>query len=196
MEPIGEGGFMGPDSFERWAPAVRRQDAEFAVRLGVEGDVESCLRLAAAIGLGDEGAWQMTLTRTVRDGVQRALFVAEAHSRVVGYGRVVYAEADPDTPNAAPTGWYLLGLVVDQAWRRRGIGEALTRSRMAWVAQRARHLCYFTAAGNRASQELHRRLGFATMTGSWVPPAGKTEDAGTQQFYRMTFEETYSYPKR
>lgn len=88
-------------------------------------------------------------------------------------------------------GWYLLGLVVDQGWRRRGIGEALTRTRMAWVAQRADHLYYFTAHGNRASQALHERLGFVKMTGTWVPPGGKAADAAHQEFYHVALGTDY-----
>jgi ribosomal protein S18 acetylase RimI-like enzyme len=174
-----------PESFARWSPQAARQQAEFIVRLGADRDVEACVRLVVAIGAGDGDAWRRTLTRTVRDGRRRALFVAEAHGEVVGYGRVVFAEADPEAPAAAPAGWYLLGLVVDQAWRRRGIGEALTRARMAWVAERAERLYYFTQPENRASQALHERLGFVKVPGTWIPPGGRPEDAGSQQFYRV-----------
>jgi len=174
-----------PESFARWSPQATRQQAEFIVRLGTERDVEACVRLVVAIGAGDGDAWWRTLTRTVRDGRRRALFVAEAHGEVVGYGRVVFAEADPDAPTATPSGWYLLGLVVDQAWRRRGIGEALTRARMAWVGERAEQLYYFTQPENRASQALHERLGFVNLPGTWTPLGGRPEDAGSQQFYRV-----------
>jgi ribosomal protein S18 acetylase RimI-like enzyme len=172
-----------PESFARWSPQATRQQAEFIVRLGAGRDVEACIRLVAAMGAGEEDAWRRTLTRTVRDGRRRALFVAEVRGEVVGHGRVVFAEADPEAPAAAPSGWYLLGLVVDRAWRRRGIGEALTRARMAWVAERAERLYYFTQHENRASQALHDRLGFVKLPGTWTPPGGRPEDAGGQQFY-------------
>jgi len=172
-----------PESFARWSPQGAHQQAHFLIRLGAERDVEACVRLVAAIGAGEEDAWWRTLTRTVRDGRRRALFVAEAQGEVVGYGRVVFAEADPEVPAAAPSGWYLLGLVVDQAWRRRGIGEALTRARMAWVSERAERLYYFTQHENRASHALHERLGFVKLPGTWIPPGGQAEDAAAQQFY-------------
>jgi GNAT superfamily N-acetyltransferase len=73
--------------------------------------------------------------------------------------------------------------VADRAWRRRGIGEALTAARMAWVADRADRIYYFTARENRVSQELHQRLGFAPLDGTWIPPGGGPDDAGRQQFY-------------
>jgi ribosomal protein S18 acetylase RimI-like enzyme len=102
---------------------------------------------------------------------------------VAGYGRVARFQPDPATPDAAPPGWYLLGLVVGPAWRRRGIGEALTTARMAWVAERADRVYYFTAHENRVSQELHQRLGFVPLPGTWVPPGGTPGDAHRQRFY-------------
>ena len=180
---------MRPESFAEWSPEAQRQQADFTVRLAEKRDIEPCLRLLPDIGVADEVAWRQTLTRTVRDGEKRALFVAEARGQVVGYGRVVWAEGDPGQPDAAPPGWYLLGLVVDPGWRRRGMGEALTRARMAWVAERADRLRYFTDHGNRASQALHERLGFTKLAESWIPPGGTEEDARTQKFYEARLDQ-------
>jgi GNAT superfamily N-acetyltransferase len=174
---------MRPESFARWSPDTRRRHAGFIVRMGAEGDVEACVRLVVAIGVGEAPPWRQTLTRTVHDGEQRALFVAETHGQIVGYGRVVCINADPKVSRAAPAGWYLLGLVVDEAWRRRGIGETLTRARMAWVSERSDRLYCFTHRGNLASQALHEHLGFTKMPGTWIPPGGRPEDAPSQQFY-------------
>jgi hypothetical protein len=54
---------------------------------------------------------------------------------------------------------------------------------MAWVAERADRIYYFTGPGNRVSQELHQRLGFTPLAGTWVPPGGRPEDAQHQRFY-------------
>jgi ribosomal protein S18 acetylase RimI-like enzyme len=175
---------MRPESFARWSPDKPRKHAGFIVRMGTEGDVEACARLAEAIGAGEADPWRQTLTRTVRDGRQRALFVAEADGQVVGYGRVVCTQADPAVQGAAPPGWYLLGLAVDEAWRRRGIGEALTKARMAWVSERSDRLYYFTDPANLASQALHEHLGFTKIPGTWTPPGGRPDDPRSQQFYR------------
>jgi hypothetical protein len=72
---------MQPESFASWSPGTTRQKSDFSVRLGTESDVEACVRLVVAIGAGEEDAWRQTLTRTVRDGVRRALFVAEAEGK-------------------------------------------------------------------------------------------------------------------
>jgi ribosomal protein S18 acetylase RimI-like enzyme len=97
--------------------------------------------------------------------------VAEVAGRVVGYARTTYWQRPPDAPpNAAPDGWYLIGLVVDPAHRRRGIGEALTTARLKAVAARASEVWYFANARNQASLDLHKRLGFTEMTRDfWFP---------------------------
>jgi GNAT superfamily N-acetyltransferase len=75
-----------------------------------------------------------------------------------------------------------IGAGEAEAWRRRGIGEALTAARMAWVARRADRLYYITGHENLASQVLHQRLGFRELPGTWIPPGGQPRDARSQQF--------------
>ena len=65
-------------------PATAPSAHDFIIRMGTEADVEACVRLVVAIGAGEAAAWRQTLTRTVRDGQQRALFVADAGRQVVG----------------------------------------------------------------------------------------------------------------
>jgi hypothetical protein len=78
---------------------------------------------------------------------------------------------------AAPAGWYLLGLAAGQAWRRRGIGEELTRAQMTWVAERSPRMYCFTGRGNPGSQALHNVL---DLPGTWIPPGGHPENARSQ----------------
>lgn len=153
--------------------------AQFVVRPGAADDIEACVALSSTFDPAGADAWRRTLERTVLDGVGRALFVAEtADAQIVGYGRVVRSE-----PPATPDGWYLLGLIVDAAWRRRGIGEALTKARMHWVRQRAERIFYFTHQDNRASQKLHEALGFRSLPGEFLPPGGTAEFAKTQLLF-------------
>lgn len=52
-------------------------------------------------------------------GERRQMFVAKADAQVVGYGRVLELAAD-EAAEGTPAGFYLSGVLVEQAWRRRG----------------------------------------------------------------------------
>jgi ribosomal protein S18 acetylase RimI-like enzyme len=54
--------------------------------------------------------------------------------------------------------------VIDPAWRRRGLGRALTVARLEWLAERADVVWCFTGARNEASLALHEALGFREAT--------------------------------
>jgi ribosomal protein S18 acetylase RimI-like enzyme len=85
--------------------------------------------------------------------------VAEEAGTVVGFGRVRYV--DPERAgDDVPAGWYLMGLVVEPAARRRGHGLALVRSRLDWIAERSSEAWYVANASNAASIALHDRAGF------------------------------------
>jgi ribosomal protein S18 acetylase RimI-like enzyme len=86
------------------------------------------------------------------DAVVRGAWVAEA---LAGYGTVERLAWE-----GLPAGWYLGGVVVAPALRRRGIGARLTQERMEWVAERGREAFYFVNARNRASIDLHAPFGF------------------------------------
>ena len=56
------------------------------------------------------------------------LLVALVDDAVVGFARAGRLPPPADGPvDGMPDGWYLLGIVVIDAWRRRGVGRALTR---------------------------------------------------------------------
>ena len=56
------------------------------------------------------------------------------------------------------------------AWRRAGVGRALTEARLAWIAERAERAYYFTNARNQTSLDLHRKLGFKELTRTFTGP--------------------------
>ncbi len=130
--------------------------------------------IIAVCGDGDfEHQLGLLERRLARRTADDALLVAELDGVVVGVGRVAYFEpADGAPKNAAPSGFYLLGVNVDPAHRRRGIGRALTEARLKWIRSRAPVAWFFTDASNEASIRLHEAFGFRENSSDfWFPTA-------------------------
>jgi ribosomal protein S18 acetylase RimI-like enzyme len=118
---------------------------------------------------------------------ERLLLVATTDSEgVVGYGRASRVVHPADArPDIAPAGWYLIGLIVDPAWRQRGIGRALTVARIEWLRQQAAEEVWcFTGARNAASIALHEALGFREVTRDFSFP-GATFAGGVGVLLRL-----------
>jgi len=126
-----------------------------------EADVSSAVQFAVRVlrvkpgDLGEQFASDMT------DDL-RQMFVAKASGQVVAYGRVIELAADEAGPGT-PAGCYLSGVLVDPAWRRRGIATQLTRARLRWAFARTDKVFYVTGADNVASLYLHAAFGFREM---------------------------------
>jgi GNAT superfamily N-acetyltransferase len=126
------------------------------VGVGTRADARPAARLAVGLAGRSEDDWTERLERDA-DGADRDFLVARLAGEVVGYTRVgLVAEADP-------SGWWLVGLVVATFARRQGVGEALLTGAAAHVARRADVLTSSYDRANRASAELHRRVGFAVV---------------------------------
>lgn len=115
----------------------------------------------------------------------RLLLVAHTGDEVAAFGRAAYWKAPPAAPaNTAPNGWYLFGVIVRDRWRRRGIGLELTRRRLAWIGTRASEAYYFANSRNRASIELHEKLGFVEISRDFTFP-GATFEGGEGVLFRV-----------
>lgn len=156
--------------------------AGLVIRTAEPADVDRVAALVAERDGGDVPTHFAGLTRElarIRDGADVAVWVAVLDAAIVGYARALRfvrpSEAPPDT---APDGWYLTGVIVDPAHRRRGIGEAATRARLAWLATRTDVVRYFANERNGATIDLHARLGFREVTRRFTYP-GVTFAGGT-----------------
>ena len=155
-------------------------NAHLAIRPLGQADLEAAAKVIAACMDGDVERQLELLQGRLTRGIDSALLVAEVDSQVVGVGRVAYFEPAEDAPsNAAPSGWYLLGVNVDAGHRRRGIGKALTVARLKWIGERASVAWFFTDATNEPSIRLHEALGFRLNTRDfWFPTATFGKDGG------------------
>ncbi|MBM2621956.1 GNAT family N-acetyltransferase [Actinoplanes sp. LDG1-06] len=169
-------------AYEPEPAGERGPSAAFAVREAVPDDIPGCLDLVESVLKLDREPWRKKLSESTM------LHVAEEAGRIVGYARATFWTPPDDAPaNAAPSGWYLMGLVVAPEQRRRGVGRALTRVRLEAIAERASEVWYFASARNQSSIDLHTRLGFVEVTRDfWFP--GLTFEGGVGVLARCTFE--------
>lgn len=137
----------------------------YEIRVASVADVERIVPLALAAGRDadvhhDPARWSESLTRDVEDA-DRLLVAAVDGAEVVGYARAHLVEPAADAPDDhSPRGHYLIGLWVPADRRRAGIADALTETRLRWIAERDDEAWFFTRAHNAASIALHRRFGF------------------------------------
>jgi len=124
---------------------VRRAEVE---------DLEGVLRLEQGTSEAphwDEAQYRVMLQDAGQDVLRRVLFVAVDGKRVVGFaaGAVVVEEAE------------LESVAVDDAWRRWGVGRALSEAVFGWAGtQGAKRVRLEVRAANEAAHALYLGLGF------------------------------------
>jgi ribosomal protein S18 acetylase RimI-like enzyme len=122
------------------------------------GDVASAVELVTRVLRVHPGDLGEQFASDITDD-SRQMFVAKANGQVVAYGRVAEMAADEAAPGT-PDGWYLSGVLVEPAWRGRGIATALTRARLRWAFARTDEVFYVAGVDNITSLHLHAALGF------------------------------------
>lgn len=180
--------------FEAYDAAPLRGPAlEFHVRPALVGDAEAIATISARRAATDPAAIVAAVRgdlESITGNGDRFLYrVAECCGNVVGYGRAsLLTPTGREGARNVPDGWYLTGVVVESAFRRRGIGAALTTARIDALAERGvKRVFYFVNDANRASLALHRDLGFEELTRDFVFP-GMQFSGGTGILCELVIE--------
>jgi ribosomal protein S18 acetylase RimI-like enzyme len=156
--------------FAEYQPEVGRQSVEVDVRPAEPADLQVCAELIVSRAGGSVAERRERLVADLADP-ERYIAVALVNGEVVGYGGVIHHELKADDPpTTAPTGYYLIGLIVSPGWRRHGIGELLTRDRIRWTAERADAVYYFANQANGAILDLNKSFGFTEVTRDFIFP--------------------------
>jgi len=161
------------------------------IRPAREEDLSALGRITAARDGGSEGEHAAALKRFLEsgrgEGGSALLLTAEWGGEIAAFGKCRRQARPADAPpNAGPEGWYLAGLIVDERFRRRGIGRALTEARLLWIAQRADRAYYFANARNAASVALHAPFGFRELTRDFSLPGAQFE-GGVGVLFELEF---------
>jgi len=160
------------NSFADYQPDAGRQtpDARVDIRGMGADDLDACAQLIVS-RTGGPAADRLLLLQADLHNPDRYSVVACVDDEVVGYAAVIHHKVGPEhPPTVAPTGHYLVGLIVSPDWRRHGIGELLTMERMRWTATHADAVYYFANLANGAILDLHERFGFTEVTRDFTFP--------------------------
>jgi ribosomal protein S18 acetylase RimI-like enzyme len=164
-------------TFAEYEPDARRQvlDTPIEIRPMGADDLDACAELIVSRTGGPAAERRSRLLSDLHDPTRYSV-VAGVGTEVVGYAAVIHHELSPDDPpTMAPTGYYLVGLIVSPDWRRHGIGELLTTERIRWTAERADTVYYFANLANGPILDLHQCFGFTEVTRDFTFPRAPLE---------------------
>ena len=141
--------------------------AGWRIRPAEPGDAEGLVALARAVGR-EPGGWLITTTDWRSEGDERrylkalrrhphaAVYVAETDSGEVVGRLSVARDGHPASAHVAD-----LGLMVDSAWRRRGVGTGLLGQAVDWAKARGvEKLELHVFPHNEAALALYEAFGF------------------------------------
>jgi RimJ/RimL family protein N-acetyltransferase len=137
------------------------------IRLAEPGDAEALVALARAVGR-EPGGWLITTTDWRSEGDERRYLKAlRRHPHASVYvaetdgGEVVGRLSVARDPHPASAHVADLGLMVDERWRRRGIGKGLLSQAVDWARARGvRKLELHVFPHNEGALALYEAFGF------------------------------------
>lgn len=145
---------------------IRADEAERlrTVRLAALADAPTAFGSTLADEQGQPAAFWRARAERSAAGQTAATFIAERDGRWVGTATGLLADG-------APGGATLVGMWVDPAARRQGLGRALVEAVVAWARARgATQVDLHVTESNGAALALYRRCGFE-LTGERQPLA-------------------------
>lgn len=177
-----------------YQPDARASEARLGaecVRVARTEDVDAITRISAERDGHDPDAIRHRIAGEIsgmQAGGSWCVFVAEIDDAVVGYGRIRdLTHAEGGLPTPLPEGWYLTGVVIAPAFRRRGLGAALTEARIDWARERTPDVYYVANLRNRPSQDLHAVYGFEEISRAFdYPRAGLKSGEGAAYRLRLS----------
>ena len=171
-----------PARFEPYLPRPSRPPTrlpELWLRQAHEGDLKALARLYADYEGCDERLAHERLSCVLQRGRlmgRDQVTVAVSEGQLVGYGKCSHFNQDRLASRVPPPeGWYLTGVVVEPAARRRGVGSALVAHRLAWLSRMTDRVFYVASEHNLTSIELHRHFGFVERTRRFQMPGARFE---------------------
>jgi ribosomal protein S18 acetylase RimI-like enzyme len=160
--------------FEPYRPrAAHLPHLDAAIREALLADAAVLGRIAKERNGGDleshVHAFERQIGRSAAEG-DLLILVAECDGETVAFAKAGLHHWRTPEDQGVPEGWYLLGVVVRPAFRRRGVARELTRKRLEWLRTRCDEAYYFANAENRVSIELHETFGFKEVTRDFSYP--------------------------
>ncbi len=109
------------------------------------------------------------------------LFIASHQDKLIGYGRVgLHTHSDSNEiygqTSEVPEGYYTKGLLIDEAFRGKGIGRTLTILRENWVKDFDNKIYCILSLKNNNSVQMHLKLGFKEIKKNLCYPSDKPNE--------------------
>ena len=108
-------------------------------------------------------AFQDQISQNKEEDSYAFIFSTLFEDEVVGHGKLFkYSSGDMEVDFESPEGWYLNGIIVDPAFRRKGVAKELLKYREDFISQidEKTNLHSIVSAENEPSIKYHETLGF------------------------------------
>ena len=146
--------------FARYQSGTKRKSLDGVIyRLASEKDADAIAKITFDREGGSRNkSFEYYLERTKNElkGIELAtdfnLIVAEYEGDIIGFGRSIYYDLEKiQVPYSAPSGWYLMGVVVRPEFRRYGIGHRIVKERVIHISENFNEIYFIVDVQNKVS---------------------------------------------